>query len=340
MLSLLRDFLAGLTVLALLAFAPLALEKLSGKVEPPQVETFQANFYEPYYELSLARRGNHFAAVGMSGTICIGNVEYPDAHIETLLPEEFALQMEFSPTEPLLAVGCVSGKVLLKHLSPQTPPKTLTEFDDAAVVVNFSPNGRFVAAACAPYEQNPALIRVINLATGQVQFEKIIDGFLVGLAYSPDGRLIVTRNSIGVVTVLSSKDGAEVSRFDLSDIGIGPIAVGPRGLSAAVGGLNGQLVLLDLHKQRIAGKWTVSSTMIQSLAFAPRDRIVALGSTNKLILFDLKDHAVVAEQAAHVSDVEFLPNGKSLLTTGYDGTIRRWSVPMLSEEMRATRVSL
>ncbi len=332
MLGLMRDLFVGLLLLGLLAATPWLAEQVTGQNLDSDLPETNIVLREPYFDLAISRQDGQFAAVGMFGEVTIGQMNDHSAEFELDLPDRHVTSLQVSPREFSLLLGCLDGTVLWQPLEPLTSPQSLVVFDSAVSAVNISPDGRLAAMACSPYEDEPAHISIVEINSAVAQIQSVSEQLIVWLSFTPDGRELLCRDSQGSVLIIDATTGKLLRQLDLPGFGTGPAAIGSNGRWLAVGGVNGQVAMIDLRQRRIASQWTASSTPISSLEFLLRGNMLACGTNDQLMLLNGRDHKVVAEQPTGVQRVHFTSNGKKLITSGHDGTIRRWSLPNLIEE--------
>jgi len=162
------------------------------------------------------------------------------------------------------------------------------------------------------------------------------------LVFSPDGKKLISGNMGGKVQMWSAETGVALAPFlagqDMEEaVKGGPgnftvtyhdiitaLAFSSNNTLLAVGG-NQKIRLLGSSKQPPLKD---ASRGPESLAFSPDDTILLAGLRNGGIeLFDLTTGEKINTLKGHTSTVEtliFASNGKTLVSTGHDGTILVW----------------
>jgi WD40 repeat protein len=334
MFGLLRDLVVGLLLLGLLAvtpwFAERAMQQDSVADDPDSMIVPR----EPYFDLSVSRKKELFAAVGMQGQVTIGRIDQPLAGTPLDLPDRHVMSLQFSPRELSLLLGCLDGTVLWQPLEPLQEPRLLATFPNAVSAVSVSADGRLAAMATSPYQSEPAQIAVVEIASAQARMQVPSKQLIVWQSFSADGRELLCRDSCGSISIFEVASGKLLRTLDLNGFGIGPAAMSPNGRWLAVGGLQGTLAMIDLREHRIIRQWPASSAAILALAFSGRGTMLACGTSEQVLLLNTRNRQVVAVRPTGVQQILFTGDGKNLMTAGHDGTIRRWSVPRLQEEQR------
>ncbi|MBC7818507.1 MAG: hypothetical protein IAG10_16595 [Planctomycetaceae bacterium] len=334
MLGLMRDLFVGLLLLGLLMASPWLAEQVARQNSESDLPETTIVSCEPYFDLTVSRKNGQFAAVGMHGQVTIGRMDDPAAELELDLPGRHVMSLQFSPREFSLLLGCLDGTVLWQPLEPFEEPHPLAAFSSGVSAVSVSADGRLAAMACSPFEDEPAHISIVEISSAVARVQSVSERLIVWLSFTGDGRELLCRDSFGSVLMIDAASGKLLRKVDLPGLGTGPAALSPSGRWLAVGGVQGQVAMIDLRQRRVISQWPVSSMPISSLEFSLRGTMLACGTRDQLMLLNGRDHKMVAEQATGVNQLHFSGNGKKLITSGHDGTIRRWSLPNLIEEQR------
>ncbi len=178
-----------------------------------------------------------------------------------------------------------TGKELRRVLDPALGNGTIS-----AIMSAISPDAKLVAVPVG------AKVKLLDLTTGKVARElDDVDG-QSALVFSPDGKLLVT--------LCGHNDGLTV--WDVA---------GGKKLRQ-VGKAEGPATAINLVARSSAG-----------LAVSPDGKLLAWGDGPSLRLIDPetgKDKTASAGHAATPRELLFARDGKTVLTVGDDGTVRRW----------------
>ncbi len=176
----------------------------------------------------------------------------------------------------------------------ETPPKMKFSTPQGGVnALAYSPSGLHVAVATgdavAIYDR--ATGQPIQLLTGRRE-----PGFVRSLAYSPDGRLLVTAASNGDLTVWDAERMVLRQTFqegrNEGEFGPKPpnsthftcVSFSPDGQTIAVGALDGGVALWDVATGRQV-QFARHRCRMFSLAFSPDGRVLATGDENASVQF-------------------------------------------------------
>jgi WD40 repeat protein len=209
---------------------------------------------------------------------------------------------------------------------------TLTGHTDAVWAVTFAPDGKTLASA-----SGDRTIRLWDVAAGKET--RSLDGhtrFLRALAFLPDGRALISCGAAGL-HVWDAATGKErpPSRHqeptfclavspDGKTVAAGTAPVGPEVLEV------GRVVFWDPATDK--DKATLLAAfrdVVSALAFSPDGKLLAVGKTGKVQLWDVSRQELLVTLRGHtkyVAALAFSPDGKVLASGSYDNTIRLWDV--------------
>jgi WD40 repeat protein len=185
----------------------------------------------------------------------------------------------------------------------------------------YSPNGRLAATSSVQ-----GSLVIWDMATAErVSRPADVPRPVDDIAFSPDGTRLATAERDGTTRLLDPATGALVREFrDPDGRSTEAVAFGAGGdlMTANEGGLvrrwdgaGHPRVLADVHEK------------VLRLALDPTGRLVALGTTSRIVLVDLADGHTVHTLLGHsglVTGVGFTPDGALLVSGGKDGTVRVW----------------
>ncbi|MGW2385603.1 nSTAND1 domain-containing NTPase [Streptomyces sp. NPDC001658] len=296
---------------------------------------------------------------------------------------DFLQAVAFSADGALLAASGRDGRARLWRTggaSDARPLATLEAFDGSALSVAFSPDGRFLAAGSQDRTtrvwdvSDPARPRRAPDAGGEAT------SWVNAVAFGPDSGVLAIGGSddavrlwdraAGHVTATLPHPGAVTSVvwFDARTLvtacadgvtrlwslpspvltsaeGVNALAYSPDSRLLAVGTLHLQLWDVARH-ERVGRPWKPDGdTFVQSVAFAPRQRLLAVGYGDGLArLFAYTPDGGLSPRGAPfraaatgtVESLAFAPSGTVLVTGADDATVRLWDVRR-ADRVRALR---
>jgi WD40 repeat protein len=154
-------------------------------------------------------------------------------------------------------------------------------------------------------------------------------GWVMGLAFSPDGKMLASTSLDGTVKIWSVTPGNETVTVLSPVTGYGSrVAYDPTGRAFATNGGDGSITLWDVKtgEPRLTVKG--HDLEVLNLAFSPDGSRFATGSLDgTTIIWDSATGKELLTLSGHeygVRDIAFSPDGKLIATGGFDGTAKVW----------------
>jgi WD40 repeat protein/tetratricopeptide (TPR) repeat protein len=199
--------------------------------------------------------------------------------------------------------------------------------------VAFSPDGRTVLTAGhgERLDLNQGETRLWEAATGRrVGMPMRHRGIVYAVAWSRDGRTILTGSLDGTAQLWEAKTGKAVGKPLVHGNTVIAVAIAPDDKIALTGSADGTACLWNAATGERIGEPLKHHGPVVAVAFSPNGRTVLTGSEdNTARLWDVATGKPVGEPLNHrgplaVKAVAFSPDGSLILTGSKDGTARLW----------------
>ena len=242
----------------------------------------------------------------------------------------------FNPDGTRLAFGTVDGlHVWQLDFDTDQGSTTVTNQEILAIPESaggiFSPDGTKLAApSVSAASGNAIILRDANTGRELITLSGHT-GWVMGLAFSPDGQRLASTSLDGKVKIWSLLTGNETVTVSGPGAAYGTrVAYNPNGGEFATNGGDGTATLWDAKTSQPRLILTGHDLEVLNVAYSHDGKYFATGSIDgSTVVWDTATHEKLLTLTGHeygVRDIAFSPDGNLIATGGFDGTAKVWDM--------------
>jgi WD40 repeat protein/serine/threonine protein kinase len=286
------------------------------------------------YGIAYHPDGRRLAIGGTGGLLAIVEPGSGRAPRTIKAHEELTLDVAFSPAGDVLATVGKEGHVKLWDERSLARVRTFDDRPEANLDIAFSPDGRRLAAAGAGRARGAegvmGLVIVRDVSDGRtVWMAWLPEGVIQQVAYSHDGKQLVTAGADGTVSLRDAANGRLIRPLPRQACAVWCVAASRDGRHLASAGVDQKITLWDSATGQVLRVFRGHRSAIQDLAFSPDGRFLASagGDDGSVKVWDVDEDQecrLIADRVGQVNGVQYNRDGTGLASMGNDGLIHIW----------------
>lgn len=232
--------------------------------------------------------GKMVASGGHDKTIRLWNVDTAQEIRRCVGHDGWVGTVAISPDGRTLASGSGDRTIRLWDVAQGKETGRLQGHTNVVSTLAFAPDGKRLASGSGWDFENHANVRIWDVETGKV-IHRLAghDGQSVSsVTFSPDGKLLASADTNGVVILWDTADGKPVNVLkEHTPWWIGEVAFSPDGRYLAVGDRANVIALYEVATGKPIRRWWRGHLFrVQALRFAPDGKTLATGGADSLVL--------------------------------------------------------
>jgi len=202
--------------------------------------------------------------------------------------------------------------------------------EGSVTTVAFSPDGKYlISGGCDKKDENYRCIggtaRVWEAQTGREIARMSHEGGVTTVAFSPDGKYVISGGGDGTARVWEAQTGREIARMS-HEGGVTTVAFSPDGKYVISGGEDGTARVWEAQTGREIARM-IHEDNVTAVAFSPDGKYVISRSgdgTARVWKAQTGHEVARMSHEGYVVAVAFSPDGKYVISGSGDGTARVW----------------
>jgi WD40 repeat protein len=274
--------------------------------------------------MAFSPDGKRLASVGLFGGLQVRDLSSGKKYTA---PKVLAECVAYHPGGKQIATGAHDGTITLWDADSVKPRKTLKGHTDKVWALSFSSTGKLLASASID-----KTVKLWDMHTGKETATLRHPHYVYGAVFLEGDKILVTgSDALRLWDVATARETAALKPKGSDEVSL--LAVSPDGKTVAFAPDGEQakppVVLWDIRTRRKRPGPDLKGQVASALAFSPDGKLIAVSISDEAVLWNIgegKEKAVLKGHYGPPSFLAFSPDGGTLASSDYEGTIRLWDV--------------
>lgn len=289
-----------------------------------EIRTFSG--HESYvYTVCFSPDGEYALSASADFTIKLWNVE-TGYEIETFRGHyDYVWSACFSPDGEYVLSGGDNGSLHLWDVETSYILRSFAGHDSSIYDVDISPDGKYGLSG-----SKDNTMKLWDLENGNIvrTYYDTSDYYIYNISFSPDGNRIASTGGT-TLDLWDVETGELVHRFSMNKNIIGTFCYSPDGQYILAASYNNELWLWNADTYKEVMRFDENLETVTAVDISSNNELAVASFGEKIYLLDMttgKQLDILEGHTETIIDVCFSPDGKHVLSSGQDFTLKLWQI--------------